>query len=65
VRKALADKPRLERIADAAHRHLWRHHTDRARAERVTVAVLDRRLDGTSADEATFGDSDRPPSRRP
>jgi hypothetical protein len=59
VRKALADKPRLERIADAAHGHLWRHHTERARAERVTVAVLGRRLDGTPAEDLAQ-DSDAP-----
>lgn len=51
VRQALADKPRLQRIADAAHSHLWHHHTDKAQAERVTVAVLGRRLDGTPADD--------------
>jgi hypothetical protein len=50
VRGALADKSRLERIADAAHRHLRQHHTERARAERVTVAILGRRLDGTPVD---------------
>jgi hypothetical protein len=49
VRHALRDKQRLERIADAAYQHFRRHHTDLARAERVAVAVLGRRLDGTPA----------------
>jgi len=51
IRQALADKARLQRIADAAYHHARRHHTAKARAERVTVAVLGRRFDGTLADE--------------
>ncbi len=46
VREALADKPRLARIAAAAAAHALAHHTAKARAERVAVAVLGRRLDG-------------------
>lgn len=49
ARAALADKPRLARMAAAANAHVRRYHTERARAERVTVAVLGRRLDGTLA----------------
>ena len=49
VRKALQDKPRLERIADAAAIHVRTHHTLVARAERLTVAILGRRLDGSPA----------------
>ena len=49
VRKALQDKPGLERIADAADIHVRTHHTMIARAERLTVAVLGRRLDGSPA----------------
>lgn len=49
VRKALEDKPRLERIAEAARLHNDRHHTLIARAERVAVAALGLRLDGTPA----------------
>lgn len=64
VREALADKPRLQCIADAARSHLWRHHTDRAQVERVTVAVLGRRLDGTAADDR-LGTASRLPSRTP
>lgn len=58
VRKALADKPRLERIADAAHRHVQSHHTHRARAERLTIAILGRKLDGTPAGEDYATESD-------
>jgi len=65
VRRALTDKPRLERIAEAAFDHLQRHHTDRARAERVAVAVLGRRLDGTVAGERTAADGESPASRTP
>lgn len=53
VRKALADKPRLQRMGDAACDHAQRHHTHQARAERITVAVLGRRLDGTPAEANT------------
>lgn len=47
VRQALADKPRLEQIAKAARAHYLRHHTVHARAERIAIAALGRRLDGT------------------
>jgi len=49
VRKAIEDKPRLEQIADAAFLHVKKHHTPRARAERVAIEVLGRRLDGSTA----------------
>ena len=49
VRKAIEDKPRLEKIADAAYLHVKKHHTPRARAERIAIAVLDRQLDGSPA----------------
>lgn len=47
VRMALADKPRLREMAQAAGEHAAAHHTLRARAERVTIAVLGCSLDGT------------------
>ena len=70
VREALEDKPRLTRIADAAHAHVNRHHTFTARAERITVAVLDRRLDGTPATQSSGDTADKTvqtfdPSRTP
>ena len=46
VRAALADKPRLARMGAAAAEHSWSHHTAKARAERVALAALGRRLDG-------------------
>jgi hypothetical protein len=46
VRGALADKPRLARMGAAAAEHGWSHHTAKARAERVVLAALGRRLDG-------------------
>jgi hypothetical protein len=49
VREALADKKRLERIAAAAREHLHAHHTLQARAERVAIAILGRKLDGSVA----------------
>jgi hypothetical protein len=52
ARRALADRPRLARMAAAAAAHVRRHHGDHARAERVAVAALGRRLDGSAA-EAT------------
>jgi hypothetical protein len=52
VRKALADKPRLRQMAQAAGRHVALHHTIRGRAERVTAAVLGRKLDGTRSGPA-------------
>jgi hypothetical protein len=50
VRQALADKPRLIEMARAASVHVANNHTVRARVERVAVAVLGRRLDGTRAE---------------
>lgn len=52
ARRALADKQRLRRMARAAGQHVARHHTVQARAERVTMAVLGRMLDGRQADVA-------------
>jgi Glycosyl transferases group 1 len=46
VRAALADKERLARMGAAAAEHGLCHHTAKARAERVAIAVLGRRLDG-------------------
>jgi hypothetical protein len=50
ARKALADKPRLREMARRAAAHVAKHHTVRARAERVTAFVLRRRLNGTWID---------------
>ena len=50
ARKALADKSRLREMARHAAAHVAAHHTMRARAERVTALVLQRRLDGTRID---------------
>ena len=47
ARQALADKPRLRRMAEAAAEHVRVHHSLQARAEYVTVTVLGRRLDGS------------------
>ena len=47
ARAALADKPRLRRIAAQAAAHVRRHHSWQARAEHVVVTVLGRRLDGS------------------
>jgi hypothetical protein len=47
ARQALADKPRLRRMAQAAAEHVRVHHSLQARAEYVTVTVLGRRLDGS------------------
>lgn len=49
IRAALADKPRLSRMGTAAAQHGLAHHTAKARAERVTIAVLGLRLDGQLA----------------
>jgi hypothetical protein len=49
ARRALSDKPRLQRMAAAAAAHVRRHHSDYARADRVAVAVLGRHLDGSPA----------------
>ena len=46
ARSALADKHRLREMASAAARHVARHHTIRARAERVAVIVLGMNLEG-------------------
>jgi hypothetical protein len=53
VRKALADRPRLRRMSDAAAAHVVRHHTPLARCERITSIVLGRRLDGSDANIAS------------
>jgi hypothetical protein len=50
VRAALADKPRLERMAAAAREHVLEHHTPRARVDYILRATLGRNLDGTQAD---------------
>jgi Glycosyl transferases group 1 len=50
VRRALADKPALERMAAAAREHVLKHHMPRARVEYVVRAALGRNLDGTPAD---------------
>jgi hypothetical protein len=48
VRAALADKTHLARMGAAAAEHGLAHHTAKARAERVAIAVLGRRLDGST-----------------
>ena len=55
ARQALADKPRLRNMARAAGQHVALHHTVLARAERVTIAVLGRKLDGTRAESRPAG----------
>lgn len=50
ARKALADKPRLRQMAEAARAHVRAHHVLRARAEHVVTVVLGRRFDGSAAD---------------
>jgi hypothetical protein len=55
ARRALADKPRLARTAAAAAAHVRRYHSDHARAERVAIAVLGRRLDGSPTREGEDG----------
>jgi hypothetical protein len=50
ARRALADKPRLRRMAQVAAEHVRVHHSLHARAEYVTVTVLGRRLDGSRVD---------------
>jgi hypothetical protein len=50
ARGALADKPRLRRMAQAAGEHIRAHHTNYLRAEYVTSTVLGRRLDGSWID---------------
>jgi hypothetical protein len=46
VRAALADKERLARMGAAAKEYSLAHHTAKARAERLVIEVLGRRLDG-------------------
>jgi hypothetical protein len=55
ARQALADKPRLREIARAAGKHVGLHHTVLARAERVTIAVVGRKLDGTRVESRPAG----------
>jgi len=47
ARSALADKPRLRRMAESAGDHVREHHSFQARAEHIASAVLGRRLDGS------------------
>ena len=49
ARAALSDKSRLREMARTAATHVSTHHTPYARAERVTMLVLGRRLDGRSS----------------
>lgn len=49
VRAALADKARLETMADAARRLVLAHHTDRGRVEYIARRVTGRNLDGSPA----------------
>lgn len=62
VRAALTDKPRLARMGRAAAEHCFAHHTAKARAERVAVTVLGRRLDGSPAQSS--GNKDGKPNAR-
>jgi hypothetical protein len=50
ARKALADKPRLRKMAQAARSHVRAHHVLRARAEHIAAVVLGHRLDGGATD---------------
>lgn len=52
VRRALADKPALSRIAAEAKAHVEAHHTLRARADHIVATVLGRHLDGTPVEKA-------------
>jgi hypothetical protein len=52
VRAALADKPKLQRMGEAARAHALRHHTDRARCDHIAATVLGRHLDGAPAETA-------------
>ena len=47
AKKALADKEHLREMALAAQMHVKQHHTVRARAERIAIAIVGRRFDGT------------------
>jgi len=64
ARAALADKPRLARIAQAASAHVRQHHSWRARAEYVAVTVLGRRLDGARAEPVRADGAAAPLPRR-
>lgn len=64
VRTALQDKPRLARIGAAAADHVFAHHTFKARAERVAIAVLGRSLDGRIAGTSPTSFAARPLSPR-
>src|SRR5262245_7425573 len=48
ARKALDDKPRLRAMANRAAIHVKRHHSNYARAERIAIEVIGRRLDGST-----------------
>jgi len=52
ARRALADKSRLRKMAQAAAAHVREHHSFHARAEYVTMTVLGRRLDGSRVEPA-------------
>jgi len=56
VRAALADKARLAQMGSAAANHALAKHTAFARAERVAVAALGRRLDGTPENDSHQSD---------
>jgi len=47
VRRALADKAALHKMAKAGAEHILKHHSRFALAEYVTTTVLGRRLDGS------------------
>ena len=59
ARQALADKPRLRRMAQAAAEHVRMHHSLHARAEYMTATVLGRRLDGSRVEPGELS-SDAP-----
>ncbi len=50
ARRALADKPRLAAMGEAARQHTLAHNTYRALSDYVTATVLGRHLDGSAAD---------------
>ena len=68
ARSALADKPRLRRMAQAAAEHVRKHHNNYARADYVVSTVLGRHLDGSwiesPADECSSGPKERAVRRR-
>jgi glycosyltransferase involved in cell wall biosynthesis len=47
IKSALADRHRLRRMGKAAREHFFQNHTERARAERIAVMAVNRRLDGS------------------